>query len=69
MEFIVCGSSQVTSLSNKGVRLPRTEIRITGYDYSLGVWQFEGHAYVPKGTSGVTIVQIHVRQKGPHLYS
>ncbi|XP_077239693.1 citrate-binding protein-like [Tasmannia lanceolata] len=37
---------------------PRTEIRIHGYDYSSGVWQFEGHGYVPKGTSGVCIMQL-----------
>ncbi|XP_017981177.1 PREDICTED: citrate-binding protein [Theobroma cacao] len=33
-------------------------------DYSSGVWQFEGHAYVPKGTSAVTIVQIHGAAEG-----
>ncbi|KAG0503922.1 hypothetical protein HPP92_003994 [Vanilla planifolia] len=38
---------------------PRTEIRITGYDYSSGVWQFEGYVYVPSGTTGVSIMQIH----------
>ncbi|GFS37508.1 hypothetical protein Acr_00g0052330 [Actinidia rufa] len=43
---------------------PRTEVRIKGYDYSSGVWQFEGYAYVPKGTSGVTIMQIHGARKG-----
>ncbi|XVF61818.1 hypothetical protein PTKIN_Ptkin08bG0161300 [Pterospermum kingtungense] len=37
---------------------PRTEIRIRGYDYSSGVWQFEGQAYVPSGTSGTSIMQI-----------
>ncbi|XP_077239691.1 citrate-binding protein-like [Tasmannia lanceolata] len=37
---------------------PRTEIRIVGYNYSSGVWQFEGHGYVPKGTSGVCIMQL-----------
>ncbi|KAF8012010.1 hypothetical protein BT93_I0208 [Corymbia citriodora subsp. variegata] len=37
---------------------PRTEIRITGYDYSSGVWQFEGHGYVPSGTTGVCIMQV-----------
>ncbi|KAJ7945296.1 citrate-binding protein-like [Quillaja saponaria] len=37
---------------------PRTEIRIHGYDYSSGVWQFEGYGYVPSGTSGVCIMQI-----------
>ncbi|KAL3721560.1 hypothetical protein ACJRO7_033974 [Eucalyptus globulus] len=37
---------------------PRTEIRISGYDYSSGVWQFEGYAYVPRGTSGVCIMQV-----------
>ncbi|CAL1412796.1 unnamed protein product [Linum trigynum] len=39
--------------------LPRTEIRIKGLDYSSGVWQFEGYAFVPKGSHGVTIFQIH----------
>ncbi|MQL85213.1 hypothetical protein Taro_017721 [Colocasia esculenta] len=39
--------------------LPRTEIRFTGYDYSSGVWQFEGYGYVPEGTTGTSIVQIH----------
>ncbi|KAK8951025.1 Citrate-binding protein [Platanthera zijinensis] len=38
---------------------PRTEIRITGYDYSSGVWQFEGYVFVPSRTSGVSIMQIH----------
>ncbi|KAL5555777.1 hypothetical protein UlMin_038013 [Ulmus minor] len=37
---------------------PRTEIHIHGYDYSSGVWQFEGHGYVPSGTSGVCIMQV-----------
>ncbi|XP_076907451.1 citrate-binding protein-like [Bidens hawaiensis] len=37
---------------------PRTEIRIHP-DYSSGTWQFEGLAFVPNGTSGATIVQIH----------
>lgn len=26
--------------------------------YSSGVWQFEGHGYVPAGTSGVSVMQI-----------
>ncbi|XP_020246280.1 citrate-binding protein-like [Asparagus officinalis] len=38
---------------------PRTEIRIRGYDYSSGVWQFEGYGFVPNGTSGTAIMQIH----------
>ncbi|OMO55916.1 Concanavalin A-like lectin/glucanases superfamily [Corchorus capsularis] len=31
-----------------------------GYDYSSGVWQFEGYSYVPSrnGTSGVCIMQV-----------
>ncbi|KAK6924192.1 Alginate lyase 2 [Dillenia turbinata] len=37
---------------------PRTEIRIRGYDYNSGVWQFEGMGYVPSGTSGVCIMQV-----------
>ncbi|KAF8024938.1 hypothetical protein BT93_F1936 [Corymbia citriodora subsp. variegata] len=39
--------------------MPRTEIRISGLDYSSGVWQFEGYGFVPNGTSGAIIVQIH----------
>ncbi|KAG5155395.1 hypothetical protein JHK82_013364 [Glycine max] len=31
---------------------PRSEIRTEGYDYSRGVWQFEGQGFVPKDTSG-----------------
>ncbi|XP_054807691.1 citrate-binding protein-like [Prosopis cineraria] len=38
--------------------LPRTEIRITGHDYTSGVWQFEGYGYVPSGTTGVCIMQV-----------
>ncbi|CAN6325958.1 unnamed protein product [Urochloa humidicola] len=37
---------------------PRTEIRMTGYDYSSGVWQFEGYGYVPSGATGVSIMQV-----------
>ncbi|KAL7104555.1 hypothetical protein ACP275_08G252700 [Erythranthe tilingii] len=37
---------------------PRTEIRVKGYDYSSGVWQFEAYGYVPCGTSGVCIMQV-----------
>lgn len=29
-----------------------------GYDYSSGVWQFEGQGFVPNGTSGVSIMQV-----------
>ncbi|KAK9270019.1 hypothetical protein L1049_025592 [Liquidambar formosana] len=43
---------------------PRTEIRIRGLDYSSGVWQFEGYGFVPNGTSGAIIVQIHGAAKG-----
>ncbi|KQJ92054.1 citrate-binding protein [Brachypodium distachyon] len=37
---------------------PRTEMRMKGYDYSSGVWQFEGYGYVPSGTSGVSVMQV-----------
>ncbi|XP_050365447.1 citrate-binding protein-like [Argentina anserina] len=37
---------------------PRTEIRISGLDYTSGVWQFEGIFYVPKGTTGVILMQV-----------
>ncbi|KAL6005346.1 hypothetical protein ACLOJK_005912 [Asimina triloba] len=43
---------------------PRTEIRIRGLDYSSGAWQFEGTGYIPNGTSGASIVQIHGAAKG-----
>ncbi|KAI9108691.1 hypothetical protein K1719_020338 [Acacia pycnantha] len=36
----------------------RSEVRIQGYDYSSGVWQFEGHGYVPSGSTGVCIMQL-----------
>lgn len=35
-----------------------------GLDYHSGVWQFEGYGYVPKGTSGATIAQIHGASEG-----
>ncbi|KAK4253093.1 hypothetical protein QN277_010913 [Acacia crassicarpa] len=38
---------------------PRTEIHIAGLDYSSGVWHFEGYGFVPNGTSGATVTQIH----------
>ncbi|KAJ9564684.1 hypothetical protein OSB04_000650 [Centaurea solstitialis] len=44
---------------------PRTEIRIRGYDYSSGVWQFEGHGYVPSETTGVCVMQVF-GSKGPY---
>ena len=31
---------------------------LQGYDYSSGVWQFEGYGYVPSGTTGVSIMQV-----------
>ncbi|PKA50830.1 Citrate-binding protein [Apostasia shenzhenica] len=43
--------------------LPRAEIRIKGYDYSSGVWQFEGDMFVPNGTTGATVMQIR-RENG-----
>ena len=32
---------------------------LQGLDYSSGVWQFEGYGFVPNGTSGATVAQIH----------
>ncbi|XP_066353912.1 citrate-binding protein-like [Miscanthus floridulus] len=43
---------------------PRTEVRLTGHDYSSGVWQFEGYGYVPTGTSGASVMQIHNEDAG-----
>ncbi|CAI0376748.1 unnamed protein product [Linum tenue] len=37
---------------------PRTEIAIQGYEYKSGTWEFEAYGYVPKGTSGVSIMQV-----------
>ncbi|GLJ48411.1 hypothetical protein SUGI_1021820 [Cryptomeria japonica] len=45
-------------LSNHSNTKPRTEIQITGYDYTTGVRQFEGDFYVPRGTSGTCIMQV-----------
>ncbi|CAL4896766.1 unnamed protein product [Urochloa decumbens] len=39
---------------------PRAEeVRLSGHDYSSGIWQFEGYGYVPSGTSGTSVMQIH----------
>ncbi|GLJ18934.1 hypothetical protein SUGI_0338650 [Cryptomeria japonica] len=38
---------------------PRTEIRVQGYDYKSGIWQFEGDGYVPHGSNGMCVMQIH----------
>ncbi|CAN1222236.1 Citrate-binding protein [Linum grandiflorum] len=38
---------------------PRTEIRIQGLDYHTGAWQMEAEVYVPKGTSGASLMQVH----------
>ncbi|XP_011045695.1 PREDICTED: citrate-binding protein-like [Populus euphratica] len=45
-------------LSKNSPTKPRTEIIISGYYYSSGVWQFEGYGYVPCGTSGVCVMQV-----------
>ncbi|KAK1262870.1 Citrate-binding protein [Acorus gramineus] len=45
-------------LSPASPTAPRTEIRIRGYDYTSGVWQFEAYGYVPNGTTGVCIMQV-----------
>ncbi|XP_062099699.1 citrate-binding protein-like, partial [Humulus lupulus] len=37
---------------------PRTEMRISGNDYTSGIWQFEGNFYVPSGTNGACIMQV-----------
>ncbi|KAI4297043.1 hypothetical protein L6164_036952 [Bauhinia variegata] len=58
MEFIDFGCTIQTSLTDGGTTRPRTEFRITGYDYTSGVWQFEGYGYVPSGTTGVAIMQV-----------
>ncbi|KAL3527931.1 hypothetical protein ACH5RR_012587 [Cinchona calisaya] len=45
-------------LSQNSPTMPRTEIIISGYNYSSGIWQFEGYGFVPNGTSGVCIMQV-----------
>eukprot|EP01018_Ginkgo_biloba_P036238 Gb_26357 [translate_table: standard] len=37
---------------------PRTEIRIKGYDYTSGVWKFEGDVFIPSGTSVTSVMQV-----------
>ncbi|KAH1113840.1 hypothetical protein J1N35_007218 [Gossypium stocksii] len=31
---------------------------ILGYDYSSGVWQLEGEAYIPSGTDATSVMQV-----------
>ncbi|XP_048567672.1 citrate-binding protein-like [Triticum urartu] len=45
---------------------PRSEVKLRGHDYSSGVWQFEGYGYVPSGTSGVSVMQIHNEEGAAH---
>ncbi|KAL1183176.1 hypothetical protein V6Z11_A02G164700, partial [Gossypium hirsutum] len=37
---------------------PCSKIRIRGYDYSSGVWQFEGEAYIPSRTNATSVMQV-----------
>ncbi|XP_062203176.1 citrate-binding protein-like [Phragmites australis] len=41
-----------------------TEINQRCHDYSSGVWQFEAYGYVPSGTSGACVMQIHNEDGG-----
>ncbi|VAH57840.1 unnamed protein product [Triticum turgidum subsp. durum] len=41
---------------------PRSEVKLR----SSGVWQFEGYGYVPSGTSGVSVMQIHNEEGAAH---
>ncbi|KAJ1264898.1 hypothetical protein BS78_08G037200 [Paspalum vaginatum] len=45
---------------------PRSEVMIRGHEYSSGVWQFEGDGYVPAGTSGASVMQIHTGEGAAH---
>ncbi|KAM3206854.1 hypothetical protein ACQJBY_062179 [Aegilops geniculata] len=45
---------------------PRSEVRLRGHDYSSGVWQFEGYGYIPSGTSGASVMQIHNQEGSAH---
>ncbi|CAL4896756.1 unnamed protein product [Urochloa decumbens] len=45
---------------------PRSEVKVKGHEYSSGVWQFEGYGYVPSGTSGVSVMQIHNPEGDAH---
>ncbi|XP_037456855.1 citrate-binding protein-like [Triticum dicoccoides] len=45
---------------------PRSEVKLRGHDYSSGVWQFEGYGYVPSGTSGASVMQIHNQEGAAH---
>lgn len=79
MGFGVYGSMTMISPSSKAVRQGHAQKYTSKYsstvlliswvlsqdlDYSSGVWQFEGYAFVPHGTSGVTIAQIHGATEG-----
>ncbi|VAI84884.1 unnamed protein product [Triticum turgidum subsp. durum] len=41
---------------------------LQGYDYSSGVWQFEGYGYVPSGTTGVCIMQVFGASDGASTF-
>ncbi|KAF7046003.1 hypothetical protein CFC21_055064 [Triticum aestivum] len=45
---------------------PRSNVKLRGHDYSSGVWQFEGYGYVPEGTSGASVMQIHNQEGAAH---
>ncbi|KAK9134444.1 hypothetical protein Syun_013774 [Stephania yunnanensis] len=52
------GSPQATTLMLRVYNGALQYYQAQGHNYSSGVWQFEGYGYVPRGTSGVCIMQI-----------
>nr|XP_007137682.1 hypothetical protein PHAVU_009G146800g [Phaseolus vulgaris]ESW09676.1 hypothetical protein PHAVU_009G146800g [Phaseolus vulgaris] len=48
---------------------PRSEMRITGYDYSSGVWQFEGHFSVPSGVYGGSLTHYQSATLEQNIYN
>ncbi|XP_020246276.1 citrate-binding protein-like [Asparagus officinalis] len=63
MEYIGVGRIQLTSHSTQppqqNHKLISAYVSFLVYDYSSGVWQFQGYGFVPNGTSGTAIMQIH----------
>nr|XP_051190207.1 citrate-binding protein-like [Lolium perenne] len=48
------------------LKVDLTDGNFQGHDYSSGVWQFQGYGYVPSGTSGVSVMQIHNEEGAEH---
>ncbi|KAK7850183.1 citrate-binding protein, partial [Quercus suber] len=58
MRQLDMGENLITSNVESIHRMINPIIWSPGYDYSSGVWQFEGYVFVPNVTTGVCIMQV-----------